>query len=88
MQTNDQTMEWVGRIAGTLTTVAFVPQVWRVVRTRNTRDLSLGTFALFCAGVALWLWYGAWLGSLPIMVANGATLALALVILAYKLKYG
>ncbi len=81
-------MEWVGRVAGTLTTFAFVPQVLRVVRTRHTRDLSLGTFALFCGGVALWLWYGLWLGSLPIVVANGATLVLALIILGYKIKFG
>ncbi len=88
MQPNDQMMEWVGRIAGTLTTVAFLPQVVRVVRTRHTRDLSLVTFVLFCVGVALWLWYGLWLGSRPIVVANGATLVLALIILVCKLRFG
>ena len=50
-----QTSEIVGHIAGFLTTVAFVPQLLRVYRTRQTRDLSLGMFVLFTIGVSMWL---------------------------------
>lgn len=85
--TPEQT-EWLGRIAGTLTTLAFVPQVVHVLRTRQTRDISLPTFALFVVGVALWLVYGLWIGAMPVVVANGVTLMLASVILICKLKFG
>ena len=80
--------EWLGHIAGTLTTLAFVPQVVRVLKTKQTRDISLAMFALFVAGVALWLWYGVQIGSLPVTLANAVTLVLALVILVAKIRFG
>lgn len=77
----------LGLIAGTLTTAAFVPQVVKTWRTRSTHDISLGMFALFNAGLVLWLVYGALIDSLPIVVSNVVTLALALTILYFKLRY-
>lgn len=77
----------LGMIAGTLTTAAFVPQVVKTWRTRSTHDISLGMFALFSSGLVLWLVYGVVIGSLPIVVSNIVTLALALTILYFKLRY-
>jgi len=77
--------DWLGYIAAFCTTVAFVPQAWQVYRTRQTQDLSLGMFLLFTTGVALWLWYGVRIGSMPIVIANVFTLTLAGYILAMKL---
>ena len=78
----------VGTVAGALTTVAFVPQVWRVWKTRHARDLSLSMYLIFTSGVALWCVYGILLGALPIIVSNGITLLLAAAVLAMKLKFG
>jgi MtN3 and saliva related transmembrane protein len=78
----------LGYLAGALTTIAFVPQVVRIVRTRSARDISWGMFAILGIGVALWLWYGIRLASLPLIVANGVTLALVLTICVLKLRYG
>ncbi|HTH16465.1 MAG TPA: SemiSWEET transporter [Magnetospirillum sp.] len=78
----------VGSAAATLTTLAFVPQVVKTLKTRQTRDISLSMWALFCAGVALWLVYGVILGAAPIVLANAATLALAGIVLAVKLRNG
>ena len=77
----------LGLIAGALTTLAFVPQVLHVWRSRSTRDISLATFGLFCVGVLLWLIYGIWVSALPVVLANAATLVLAGAILVAKLKY-
>jgi MtN3 and saliva related transmembrane protein len=82
-----QAAEVLGLVAGTLTTLAFVPQVLQVWRTRSTRDISLTMFGLFCVGVLLWLLYGLWVSALPVVVANGATLLLASAILVAKLKF-
>jgi MtN3 and saliva related transmembrane protein len=79
-------VDLIGLAAGTLTTVAFVPQVVKTLRTRRTRDISLGMWLAFCAGVALWTAYGAMIGSWPIVVANLPTFALAATILAVKLR--
>ena len=83
-------MTWfdiVGTLAGTFTTVSFVPQVVKTWRSDCAEDLSLFMFALFSAGVLLWLIYGIALHSLPIMLANGITLLLALSILLLKIRH-
>lgn len=77
-------MEVIGYIAACLTTAAFVPQVWKVYRTRDTRAISLAMYLIFSIGVCLWLIYGWWLGSWPIVLANGVTLLLSLSILWMK----
>lgn len=78
----------IGSIAATLTTTAFIPQAWQVWHTRHTADISLGMYAMFTAGVALWLTYGILLSSWPIIIANGITLLLAGIVLLMKLKFG
>lgn len=80
--------EIIGSLAATLTTTAFIPQAWQVWRTRHTADISLGMYALFTTGVALWLGYGMLLNAWPIIIANFITLLLAGVVLLMKLKFG
>lgn len=76
--------ELLGLIAGVCTTIAFVPQVLKIWKSKQADDISLATFAIFSTGVALWLVYGWRLGAWPIVLANGVTLALALIILILK----
>lgn len=79
---------WLGLLAGTLTTVAFFPQLLKTWRTKSAADVSLGMLVTFCIGVFLWLVYGILLGALPIILANGVTLVLAGMILVLKLRFG
>jgi MtN3 and saliva related transmembrane protein len=79
--------ELIGYCAAFLTTCSFAPQAWLTFRTRDVRGISLGMYSVFAAGVALWLAYGLLLGAWPIVAANAITLALALAILAMKLRY-
>jgi MtN3 and saliva related transmembrane protein len=78
----------LGLLAGTLTTVAFFPQLLKTWRSKSAADVSLGMLVTFCIGVFLWLVYGFLLGALPIILANVVTLVLAGLILALKLRYG
>jgi MtN3 and saliva related transmembrane protein len=80
-------IDLIGTAAGTLTTLSFVPQVLKTWRSRSGRDISTGMFLLFSLGVLLWLVYGLWIDALPIVVANGITLILALTILWLKYRY-
>jgi MtN3 and saliva related transmembrane protein len=80
--------EVIGYAAAILTTSAFLPQVVKVWKTRSVADISLRMYALFTSGVACWLIYGILKGVLPIILANGVTLALAGCVLVAKLKYG
>ena len=79
-------IDTIGTLAGTLTTLAFLPQIVRTWKTGSARDISLVTFVLFSVGVLLWLIYGILLHALPVVVANGITLLLSGSILALKLQ--
>jgi MtN3 and saliva related transmembrane protein len=80
--------DWIGSAAAALTTTSFIPQAWKIWRTRHTADISLGMYAFFTFGVALWLIYGILLASWPIIIANSITLLLAGTVLVMKLKFG
>lgn len=77
----------IGSVAAVCTTIAFVPQLARVYRRKTARDISLVMFTVFSVGEVLWLVYGIFIHSLPVILANATTLALCLAILSLKLHY-
>lgn len=79
--------ETIGYVAGTLTTISFVPQAWLSWKTRHTAGLSLGMYTIFTLGVALWLGYGLLIGAWPVIVSNSITLVLALFILSIRVRH-
>jgi MtN3 and saliva related transmembrane protein len=81
------TIALTGYIAGTLTTLSFVPQVLRTWKLRETKDFSLAMLLLFAAGMLLWTAYGVWITSFPIIAANVITFGLVLFLLGMKIKY-
>lgn len=81
-------VELLGGVAALLTTLCWLPQALKILRTRETRDLSLVAYGAFAAGVALWLIYGVLIGSIPVIAANAVTFVLLSGILALKLRYG
>jgi MtN3 and saliva related transmembrane protein len=78
----------LGLAAASCSTLAFLPQVIKTWRTRATRDISLGMFALLVSGIMLWLAYGIILQDLPLIAANGVTLVFAATILYFKVRHG
>lgn len=81
-------IELIGSAAAVITTLCWVPQALKVIRTRETRSLSLVMYLMLALGVALWLAYGVLIASWPLIVANGVTIFLVAVILGMKLRYG
>ena len=81
------TIGLVGYLAGTLTTIAFVPQVVKAWKLGETRDLSLAMLVLFGIGILLWTVYGLWVASMPIISANLITFVLVIVLLGLKIRY-
>ena len=77
----------LGYTAATLTTLSFVPQVWRTFRTHDVSGISLRMYSIFTAGIAVWLAYGIVLGETPMIIANSVSLVLACAVLVMRLKY-
>jgi MtN3 and saliva related transmembrane protein len=80
--------EWIGSLAAIFTTAAYIPQLIKVMRHKHTQSISLGMYVLISCGIACWLVYGLMIGSFSVIVANGVTLVMALVILAMKIRHG
>jgi MtN3 and saliva related transmembrane protein len=77
-----------GSLAAILTTLSFLPQVFKTWRSGSAGDFSWIWITGFGTGLALWLIYGLALGSLPLVGANGVTLSLVLAIALVKWREG
>lgn len=82
------TAEWFGYAAAILTTLSFVPQALKTIRSRDTRGISLAMYTMFTVGVGFWLAYGIALHSWPMILANIVSFVLAATILGLKLRHG
>ena len=78
--------EIIGLIAAVCTTFAFVPQVMKVWKTKQTKDLSLRMYSIMFLGILLWLVYGIIIDSLSIILANVVTATLVGTILVHVIK--
>ena len=83
----DSIGQYLGYIAGLLTTIAFIPQVLKVWKTKSTEDISIWMFLIFTTGVFLWLIYGLLIKNNSIIVANAITFLLSLMILIAIIRF-
>ena len=80
-------IEFFGYLAAILTTLAFIPQLIKTLKTKKADDVSLTTLIMFLTGVAAWIIYGIQISSKPILIANIITFLLNFLILVFKLIY-
>jgi MtN3 and saliva related transmembrane protein len=87
MQESHSVVTWLGLLAGTLTTLSFLPQLLKAWKSRSTHDISSGMLALFSVGLVLWIVYGVIVADVPVIAANAVTLVFVGLIAALKLRY-
>ncbi len=87
MVENPSAVTILGLVAGTLTTLSFLPQLLKAWKSRSTHDISIGMFSLLAVGITLWIVYGVVTSDLPVVVANAVTLVFVGLILTLKLRY-
>ncbi len=82
-------IDWtfLGLIAGMLTTLSYVPQIVKGVRTKHLDDISLAMVVVLGTGFVFWTVYGVVLNNLPLIFWDMVSLSLVLVIIYLKLKY-
>jgi len=80
-------IEILGLVAATLTTTAFVPQVYKAFREKSTSDISLTMYTVLFVGLMLWLIYGIHHMSWAIILANAITGILVVIMLVLKIKH-
>ena len=79
---------YLGYLAGLLTVVAFIPQVVRVWRTKQTEGLSIGTFALVITSSVAWITYGIIRKDWPVILTNSGLVVLNVAIVVAKVRFG
>lgn len=77
----------IGSIAAVLTTFAFLPQVIKVIKTKDTESIAFGMYLMQVLGIALWLAHGLVIHDLPLILANSVSFILSGTILIYKIRY-
>lgn len=77
----------IGTIAAILTTLSFLPQAIRVIKTKDTSGISLVMYTMFVTGVLCWLIHAILIQELNLLFANAITFVFASIILYYKIKY-
>ena len=80
-------VEFFGYFAAILTTLAFLPQLIKTLKTKKAEDVSLITLIMFLIGVFSWIIYGFKISSTPILIANVITFILNFLILIFKIIY-
>ena len=81
-------VDWLGTVAGIFTTIAYLPQVIKVWRSRSAGDISMSMYAVLFGGIVCWLAYGWILSIWPVIIANAVTLVLVAAVIAMKLRWG
>jgi MtN3 and saliva related transmembrane protein len=82
-----ETFTIIGFVAAVFTTSGFLPQVYKIFRTKSTKDISFAMYMVLAIGTLLWLLYGIMIKELPIIVANSISLSLISAIIVLKVKY-
>ena len=77
----------LGYCAAFLTTVSFLPQAIKTIKTKDTSGISLLMYVMFTIGVFAWLIYGTFRKDIPVIIGNAVTLSFAITILRMKIKY-
>ena len=77
---------WIGNIAAILTSISFLPQAIQIIKTKDTKSISLPMYIMFVGGIVLWLIYGFLREDIPLILANVVTLSLSGLILWFKVK--
>lgn len=79
--------EIVGIVAGVFTAVSLLPQLIKILKEKKVEDLSTGMFVTLVIGLSLWVIYGIMRKDWPIIVTNGFSVIINLIILALNKKY-
>jgi MtN3 and saliva related transmembrane protein len=80
-------IEILGLIAGTISSITFLPQVIKIWQTKSAKDLSMPMLLLLVLGVSMWLAYGIIIKNTPVIYTNSMVLFMTFIMLFFKFKY-
>jgi len=79
-----QWFDYVGYLGSFLTSITFIPQVYKAWKTRSVGDLSIWMMLIVVFSTIVWLVYGVAIHSGPVIVANSIVFTLSLLLIYFK----
>ena len=79
--------QWIGIIAGVLTSISLLPQLIKLIREKEADELSLAWLFILLAGLGLWAYYGTLKDDWPIIITNSFSVVVTATLIFFKLKY-
>lgn len=79
--------ELIGIAAGICTAISLLPQLIKIIREKEARDISLFYLVILLAGLLLWIWYGILREDLPIIATNVTSIVLNVAIIILGIRY-
>ncbi|SKC76683.1 SemiSWEET family sugar transporter [Ohtaekwangia koreensis] len=79
--------EIIGIAAGVCTAISLLPQLIKIIREKEARDISLFYLLILFAGLALWIWYGVLRDDIPIIGTNIVSIILNIAIIIFGIRY-
>jgi len=83
-------MNWIeiaGHFGAFLSSITFIPQVYKAWQSRSVGDLSLSMILIVITSTIIWLVYGISLNLMPVIIANSIIFFLASLLLVFKLTF-
>lgn len=77
----------IGTVAGVFTSTSLLPQLIKIIKEKKVEDLSIAMFVSLMIGLSLWIIYGVLRKDLPIIITNGFSVSLNILILFFRFKY-
>lgn len=82
-----QWIDYLGLFGAFLSSITFLPQVYKAWKTKSVGDLSIWMILILLANVSTWLIYGIVKNDFAIMIANSIILSLSLLMLFFKFRF-
>jgi len=83
-------MNWIealGLFGAFLSSVTFIPQVYKTWQTRQVKDLSLTMMMIVLTSTIVWLVYGMYLLLWPVIICNAIMCGLSALLIYFKLSF-
>lgn len=84
---NDDYSKYVGIGAGVLTAISMLPQLIKIIKEKKAEDISYVMLGILLCGLAGWVWYGVLKDDYPIIITNGLSFLINLIMIGFAVKY-
>jgi MtN3 and saliva related transmembrane protein len=74
-------------VGGAMIVLTTLPQLIKIVKTKEVKDLSLGMFVILFIAEGIWLFYGFHLNDLPLILTNGLAMVVVATNISLIIKY-